>query len=266
MAGHEKDDDLRIKLQLTGVWILCTVLLTGCFQDASDTLPDPTITDWRQLAVGLEERIINMGDDALSQLYIVRIDPAYYRFEAHYTPQTAYYLEEWQAQPDLFNAILIVNTNFFNADKTIIGLLVRDGQQFGYGYTDRGGTFAIKNNFPFISHNIYQPFDATGAQHAVQGFPMLVYNGERAFERLGRASRRTAIGQDSQGRVYIIVTPIFGPTLADFSAFLASSDLGLVNAFNLDGGGSTMLYLKDTITVRSFDRVPAVLAVYPIGE
>jgi len=255
---------LNYKYPLALLWIACSVLLTSCFRDVGEELQNTDNTEWRMIAVGLEDRTMSIGDDALSQLYIVRIDPVYYRFEAHYTPEMAYYIEDWRTV--LPNATLIMNTNFFQPNHTIMGLFISNGTIFGSTYTDRGGTFAIKNNFPFISHNIYQPFDVTGAQHAIQGYPMLVYNGEQAFERVGGASRRTAIGQDSQGRVYIIVTPIFGPSLNELSAFLASSDLGLLNAFNLDGGGSTMLYLKDTITVRSFDRVPAVLAVYPIGN
>ncbi|MCL4254635.1 MAG: phosphodiester glycosidase family protein, partial [Anaerolineae bacterium] len=178
---------------------------------------------------------------------------------------TPLYIEEWRST--LPDAKLIVNTNLFDANYNVVGLLIQNGTSYGWSYTDRGGTFAVKNNFPFITHNIYQPFDTTGAQHAVQGFPMLVYNGTQAFDRFGGASRRTAIGQDSQGRIYIMVTPIFGPSLRDLSRFLAESDLGLVNAFNLDGGGSTMIDVPDAnMTVRSLDRVPAVLAIYPIED
>jgi Trk K+ transport system NAD-binding subunit len=62
-----------------------------------------------------------------------------------------------------------------------------------------------------------------------------------------------------------MVTPIFGPSLSDLSRFLAESDLGLVNAFNLDGGRSTMIDVPDSnTTIRALDRVPAVLAIYPI--
>ena len=244
--------------------IISVFILTGCFRDASNILPSAT-NPWRTIATGLEDRTIEIDNNAIAQLYIVRIDPAQYRFEVHYTPSTPYYIEEWlNLLPD---AKLIVNANLFDANYNIVGLLIQNGIAYGWSYTDRGGTFAVKNNFPFITHNIYQPFDTTGAQHAVQGFPMLVYNGTQAFDRFGGASRRTAIGQDSQGRIYIMVTPIFGPSLSDFSRFLAESDLGLVNAFNLDGGRSTMIDVADAdMTVRSLDRVPAVLAIYPIGE
>ena len=48
---------------------------------------------------------------------------------------------------------------------------------------------------------------------------------------------------------------------------LVAGDLNLVNAVNLDGGGSTLLTLtlpgQPTYFIPSFDPVPTVLAVYP---
>ena len=106
------------------------------------------------------------------------------------------------------------------------------------------------------------------SEQAVQGFPMLVTNRQQAYtnSRPDRATRRTLIAQDSQGRILLMVTPLAGITLLDLSAALAASDMDIVNAFNLDGGGSTLLGLdvpaRSPYTLASFDPVPAVLAVY----
>lgn len=173
-------------------------------------------------------------------------------------------MEEWHAR--LPDAHIIINANFFDAQNAITGLLIRDGVAFGWNYTDRGGTFAIRDAIPRITHNIYQPFDMQGAQYAIQGFPMLVYNGEAIYTQSGRGSRRTAIGQDRQGRILIFITPILGPSLDDFSEFLARPEFDLVNAFNLDGGRSTMVWVSKTPinqVVQSIEPVPAILAVYP---
>ncbi|MDZ4669322.1 MAG: phosphodiester glycosidase family protein [Phototrophicales bacterium] len=241
------------------------LLLSGCFQDASNALAPVPQTDWRTLATGLEERTIEMDNNPILQLYVLRIDPTHYRFEAHYQPNETAYIDDWRtAHP---TAQIIMNANFFDVDDSVLGLFISHGVTFGRSYTDRGGTFAITDNIPTITHNIYEPIieDMTTIQHAVQGFPMLVYNGEASFDQAGSASRRSAIGIDEQGRVLLIVTPIFGPSLSDLSTFLATSDLELVDAFNLDGGRSTMMYVAETSsTLRSFERVPAILAVYTI--
>jgi hypothetical protein len=64
-----------------------------------------------------------------------------------------------------------------------------------------------------------------------------------------------------------MVTPLVGMTLVELSEYLPTTDLELRTAVNLDGGGSTMLYLNVPggieYTLSSFDPVPAVLAVYP---
>jgi uncharacterized protein YigE (DUF2233 family) len=112
---------------------------------------------------------------------------------------------------------------------------------------------------------VAQPYDGRALEQAVQAFPMLVQNGSAAYYRSAdtRASRRTVIGMDSQGRVLLLVTPGIGLGLYDLSQYLAAADLDLVTAFNLDGGRSTMLALRDiSYVISSIDAVPAVLAVY----
>jgi uncharacterized protein YigE (DUF2233 family) len=104
-----------------------------------------------------------------------------------------------------------------------------------------------------------QPF----ASHGIKGSKVgkFTYEGDRP-------SRRTIVGQDRAGRIILITTnSLIGMRLADLGAYLASTDLDLLNALNLDGGGSTMMVIKTGAPqlVPSFDPVPAVLAVYPRG-
>ena len=98
---------------------------------------------------------------------------------------------------------------------------------------------------------------------------MLVLAGYAAFTDiiLDRSTRRTIVAQDSSGRIILLATPVLGLTLRDLSAYLPTSDMNIVTAFNLDGGRSTMMVIhtagiSETV-VSSIDSVPAVLAVYP---
>jgi exopolysaccharide biosynthesis protein len=98
---------------------------------------------------------------------------------------------------------------------------------------------------------------------------MLILNGVQAYGNSDsdRVARRTVVGQDVQGRIILIATPLVGMELARLSDYLASTNLEIANAFNLDGGGSTMMYVAPgqggPYVLNSFDPVPAVLAVYP---
>ena len=104
---------------------------------------------------------------------------------------------------------------------------------------------------------------------AVQGWPVLVYPGGSPADIAdnGSRSRRTAIGIDAEGRVILVVVdkPMF--TLIELADWLASSDLGLVSALNLDGGGSTGLVVdagEEYTVIDSLGPLPAVIAAYPI--
>ncbi len=92
-----------------------------------------------------------------------------------------------------------------------------------------------------------EPYLGEPLEQAVQAFPMLITNGQASFSnpQNDRITRRTVAGQDTQGRIVLLVTAsVVGMRLVDLSSYLASTDLNLVNAVNLDGGGSTLLSLN----------------------
>ncbi|MFQ3658775.1 MAG: phosphodiester glycosidase family protein [Anaerolineae bacterium] len=225
---------------------------------------NPQNADWQQLAAGIEVRTITPLQSALAQMVVVRLDPALVQFRVHYRPGEPRLIGQWQTE--LPNAAVIVNANFFTPEHLITGLLVSDGQTFGRSFIDRGGMFSIQNGQPVIQSLISQPYDGRPLEQAIQAFPVLVHQRAAAYPRVSdtRASRRTVIGMDSQGRVLLMATPGIGLGLYDLSQYLASADLDLVSAFNLDGGRSTMMAIAASrYVINSFDAVPAVLAVYP---
>lgn len=251
------------------VWGLA-LLLCGCVLRQRETptpIPSPQ-PGWESIAPGVERRTYTPENNLFGQLIVLRIDPALYTFRAHYKPGEARTLSEWQAQiPD---AIAFVNTNFFDANHHVLGLLVVDGVVYGASYQDRGGTFLVQNDVPRVRSNRAEPYTGEPLEQAVQAFPMLVQNGTTTFEGnfADRPSRRTVVAQDSRGRILLMVTPLLGISLSDLSAYLPTTDMDIVNALNLDGGGSSMLYYRASesqpaFTLPSFDPVPSVLAVYP---
>lgn len=226
----------------------------------------PTPGGWQTLAPGLEQRIYAPPGSPLGQIIALRIDPAFYNFVVHYQPGVARTTSEWQQT--LPDALAFVNANFFRSDFTINGFLVANGVFYGQPYQGFGASFQVQNGQPSIRSNILEPYAGETFEQAVQAFPMLVLNGEASYENTqqDRITRRTLIGQDSSGRIILMATPHLGLRLVDLSAYLPTTDMDLVNAFNLDGGGSTMLGLKlgdeRTQMVTAFDPVPAVLAIY----
>lgn len=247
--------------------------LVGCIVPSSAPLPTltpppaptPNSAAWQQLDEGLEQRIYRPRGGFFTQITALRIDPARYDFRTHYRPGEPLFAAGWREQ--LPSAAAIVNGNFFDSNNNITGILFSDGVAYGQPYQRRGGTFYIQDGRPAIQSNLVQPYNGEQFEQAVQAFPMLVTRGERSYfdTRPDRATRRTVIGIDAQGRVLILVTTFGGITLLDLTEFLVTSDLMLTDALNLDGGGSSMLDVMSSAGASafiSFDPVPAVLAVY----
>jgi uncharacterized protein YigE (DUF2233 family) len=250
--------------------LLLMCCLSGCMlavgpPPTPTPTPTPAPEGWQVLAYGLEQRAYRPGSNILGQIQVLRVDPTQYTFRAHYQPGAPLTLRQWQAV--LPDAVAFVNANFFSPDHTILGLLVADGQVYGQSYQGRGGTFVVQNGVPRVRSNTLEPYAGESLEQAVQAFPMLVENGQAVYTGDSRVARRTAIAQDAQGRILLMVTPLTGLTLDALSAYLPATDLQIVQAFNLDGGGSTLMHVQvpggSPLQLTSFDPVPAVLAVYP---
>ncbi|RMD72480.1 MAG: phosphodiester glycosidase family protein, partial [Chloroflexi bacterium] len=114
-----------------------------------------------------------------------------------------------------------------------------------------------------------QPYDGTVFEQAIQGWPLLVRSdGTAAYtDEDGQRARRSAIALDDQGRVLLIVAPAASFSLAEWSRFLATADLDLTIAVNLDGGSSSGLMAQSdhgNIRIDSFVPLPFALLVLPL--
>ncbi|MDE0608913.1 MAG: phosphodiester glycosidase family protein [Anaerolineaceae bacterium] len=243
------------------------VLTLNPLSPAGSTLaPTPTVpaaNGWQELAPGLELHRSLATGSLFGQANALRVDPRLFELRAHYVPGEARTLDAWLTV--LPGVTAFINANFFDRDLSINGLLVADGVSHGQPWLTRGGTFLVRDGPPILEPNSLQPWRVGNLRQAVQGFPMLVLDGQPVYRRSGPPARRSVVALDSQGRVILLATPLLGPSLAEMAAWLASSDLEVESALNLDGGGSTMLYVHadEPLRLPSLDPVPALLAVWP---
>jgi exopolysaccharide biosynthesis protein len=242
----------------------CTLVLPAAPTAAPTIVPTETPSSgWETLAPGLERRMVG----GFSGMMTLRIDPAQFTFRAHYRPGQPLTAQEWaDALP---GAVALVNANFFSSKGEVLGLLVSDGVLYSPVMPNLGGIFQVQAGQARVRSNIAEPYAGEALEQAVQAYPMLVLNGSAAYPggQPDRPTRRTVIGQDRDGHILLMATPLLGMTLADLSAYLPTTNLGLANAFNLDGGSSTLMVIRppgeSEYVISSFDPVPAVLAVYP---
>ena len=239
-------------------------LLAGCVPSNATTNGTPSST-WELLAPGLERRVYRT---TLTQFVILRIDPNQYLFRVHYRPGDPLDINQWSDA--LPGAVAFVNGNYFDKDNHALGLVVADGVVYGNAYQNMGGLLVVQDGIVRVRSTVAEPYTGESLDQAVQAFPMLISDGKAAFSNTqgDRVARRTVVGQDKEGRILLMATSAFaGMKLVDLSNYLAATDLDLVNAFNLDGGSSTLLSLnlpgQSPYQIASVDPVPTVLAVYP---
>jgi hypothetical protein len=235
--------------------------------DASE--PPPPDTGWQALETGVEMREIDIAaKDMNERAIILRLDPAIVRFSVHYDPVNPAQVSEWVAR---LEPLVILNGGYFTEENDAIGLLVSQGEVCGKTLEDFAGMFAVtadgKVSIRWLQEH---PYDAKESlTEALQSFPVLVKpGGVMGFPPdadQGNPARRTVVAHDDEGHVLIIVAPRGYLSLHELAVFLASSDLEIDIALNLDGGGSTGLWLDTDRTVVEIDSivpVPAVIAVH----
>jgi hypothetical protein len=233
-----------------------------------DTAPE---AGWSLTQPGLERRVINVYNDQnqyVESLYVWRLNQNYFRLDVAYdsTPKS---LDTWQRET---NALMVVNGGYYSIENERYfpnGLTIVDGEASGRSFDGFGGMLAINESQAELRWLVQKPYRSyERLQAALQSFPILVQpGGELGFgaeRENGVSARRTAIGQDQQGRILFIVAPQGYFTLHQFSAYLTESDLNLDIAINLDGGGSTgVLVASPREIIHPTRPLPVVILVYP---
>ncbi|RRR66417.1 MAG: phosphodiester glycosidase family protein [Candidatus Viridilinea halotolerans] len=233
---------------------------------ATTTTPLPQDSAWQTAAPGLELRRMRVPVAGLqAPVSLVRIDPQQVRFAVGYQPQAPLTLSQWASTHD---AIAVINGGFFDASGVSVSLLIQQGVPYGTSYVERGGMFAVTPSgsvlLRALSDTPYDPREPLA--EALQGWPLLVRTGGSAAytHEDGQRARRSAIALDRSGRVLLIACHTSAFTLAELSHWLATADLDLDVAVNLDGGSSTGLLLRSSHTperIEPFVPLPLVLLV-----
>ncbi|MEM9067621.1 MAG: phosphodiester glycosidase family protein [Myxococcota bacterium] len=149
-----------------------------------------------------------------------------------------------------------INGGFWHSMAQPGGMQVADGELWETSKDDGFyGYFGITTRGRAIIREPDAISDATNLQHAVSARPMLIDEGEVTTERIdvaesaNRRQPRTAVGIANRGRrVWLLVTDgrqehSVGMTLYEVARML--QELGAERAINLDGGGSSTIYVAE---------------------
>lgn len=196
---------------------------------------------WQPLFPGAEVRT-HVAGRAMTALRVV---PTAIHFDVGYTtrPEEVRTIDSWLEGS---TALAAVNCGFYFTDEQqqnhAIGLLAGPQGTLSPLRSQWGGVLFVNEEKGWVQ--TAPPALKGPVRLGVQGWPMLVRNGA-VVPRLDadNPDARTVVAQDDQGRVIFLVDT-GGVSLASLAQFLVDSDLGIVQAVNLDGGSSTGLRFR----------------------
>lgn len=269
---------MRRTRSLRNLCLLCCLfllpLLTGC--DALPTIsfgqsaqtPTATTNAWNKAAPGVETRQETWKspnrDGASDLVTIVRFDLHRVKLSVDYQPDKPLSMQEWMQKEQ---PTALINGGYFDGLDHATALVVSNGKTFGTTYQGFGGMLSVDAQGNVQLRSLREkPYDpAENLTQATQCAPMLLLNGQRTqFDTDKKASPRSVVALDKQGRLLFIASPSIAFTLNDLADLLAQSDLSLVTALNLDGGSSTGLYVNagsQSVAIDAYVNLPLVIVV-----
>ena len=195
---------------------------------------------WTKTSDGLEVAVRPAGS---AMAVLVRVDLA--RFAVRLVPAGGAPLTAPAAMAQLDGAAAI-NGGFFDEAGRAIGWVVSDGREISPPSRRGWAALALRKDRAEIVPAATA--DARGVIQAVQAGPRLVTGGRPNARLKAQTARRSFVGVDAAGRLVLGCT---GPSAVDagvLARFLATPEadggVGLVDALNLDGGGSSQLHVR----------------------
>ncbi len=227
----------------------------------------PQMNIWYKGSTGVEIRYEDWKSPGNNEdtVTIVRFDLHYVKLSVAYQPSDPLLLSDWMQKEQ---ATAIINGGYFDNQNNATALVVSNGQVSGSSYNGFGGMLSVDTHGTIALRSLHdQPYDPNNEQlqQATQSSPMLLLHSKATqFDANAASSRRSAVAVDKQGRLLFIVSPNMAFTLGEFADLLATSDLAIDNALNLDGGASTGLYVKagsQQASIDSIAKLPIVIIV-----
>lgn len=234
---------------------------------STSTASTPPLNVWLQAALGVELRYEHWKSPGPDEdtVAIVRFDLQRVHIKVGYQPTQPMGISDWMQQEQ---ALAVINGGYFDQQHKATSLVVSNGQTSGASYDGFGGMLSVDTqgnvSLRSLRNHPYDP-NMEQLQQATQSSPMLIIDGKRTqFNADASTQRRSIVATDTQERLLLIATMNDGFALDDMADLLASSDLSLQQALNLDGGASTGLYMKagkQQVMVDSVAALPIVIIV-----
>ncbi len=226
--------------------------------------PTPVHTMWGE---GIERVTYAYSTTTRAKLELFGFTPSQYHVVLRNT-STGMGIGDWMEEQPA--AIAGINGVYFHEDFTPSGLLVINGEENARRFDwDKSGLIMIDEKGFEIRDTAKSVPNIASLQNAAQSYPFLIRDGAPAVsEDSGLTARRSFIGTDKDGRVWIGILPNGELSLYELARRLAELEISWEHVLNLDGGPSSGLFVRkpyqramDAIAFPSYTGVPNVVVI-----
>lgn len=218
---------------------LILMLTLSIYTSISQAQEETDVSQWKELTAGLKYKVIYPSKiNPFAQLHIFELDLN--KINISFCPLKKVMTAKMSAIKS--NALVALNGAFFSPSYTPIGLRISNGKIWSkYKNISWWRIFYIENNKAYIN-NLNTFNSMSNISFAIQSGPILVKNGRIPKLKDSFASR-TAIGIKKNGHIIMVVSENTQVTTTFIAKFMKNK-LKCYNALNLDGGGSTQMYIN----------------------
>ncbi|NDC36649.1 MAG: phosphodiester glycosidase family protein [Proteobacteria bacterium] len=259
----------------------CSFFLAAASLVATPTYlrADPRQMRWEQITEDLELAQVTIPVSSLlsSELLFIRSSLRRYRVGIIQATEFGWRRNTVAAMGKASKATAAINANFFDEQGRALGLVISRGILI-QGVHKGGGTLSGIFQAGPLGLKIMSRADFTpiGVSDAIQAGPRLVHESAKitGIREPSTFSRRSGVCIDRQGRLllFAVSSGLLGISLEQLQNELLRPEIGCVEALNLDGGGSTQLWVNGALTgapsgfeeifIQASDSVPVALALF----
>lgn len=267
------------EIAMTGNSLFCfliVILILSSYIPRADTALAQSETDWAEITPGLWQKQVTVHEPSFNlpgAVLLIKFDPHFIEAQAISALSLASQSSTAEEIVKSTNSILAINANFFDKTGKALGLIIHGGkilQKIHSGGNVLSGIFFTKTNGIFIDH--HANFSPDKVLEAIQAGPRLIADGRplklAAPLSLNRRSG-IAVTTEGNGLIFITLARFPGVSLHSLQRLLLSKELGITDALNLDGGGSSQIFIRKTggmnsdISTSGGDPVPVFLTLAP---
>ncbi len=235
--------------------------------------PVPVTTElgkWREVAPEVDRTEFGLGEAGRGTMVMYRFAPEKFQpwiMVSHNRMPVAKWAGTFFEPSGQLRDTLVVNGVYFNEDGSPSGLVQQESTPVGTRQfdLDKSGLIVFSPAFRIIDTS-KEKVDLKMVASGAQSYPFLVRDGVAGVEEdSGLVARRTFIGQDVDGMIYVGAVTQSQVSLFGLGKALVGTGIKWQSVLNLDGGPSTGLVARfgDWLeTQDSLVSVPSVIVIY----